>query len=288
MLEAVSCPFRKIQLGVRTIARERLLETYLKEINEVNLLTAEEEIELARAIRRGDQAARERMIRANLRLVVSIARAYLHRGLSFMDLIAEGNIGLMKGVEKFDPAAGCRFSTYATWWIKQSIRRALVNTVKTVRVPSYMVELISKWKNASMALSYKLGRPPEPSEVAAELDIPIESWGLIKRTVRSCNGGQSYTMDLPSSLSDALEDPKAKSPEKQIFDALELKKINELLNAIDEREALILKLRYGLEEKDPMTLKEIGEVVGLTRERVRQIENEALKKLNVIINEGEK
>lgn len=270
-----------------TAIRERILETYLKEINEVRLLTAKEEISLSKLIRAGDAAARERMIRANLRLVVSIAKVYVNRGLTFLDLIAEGNIGLMKAVEKFDPKEGCRFSTYGTWWIKQSIRRALVNTVKTVRVPSYMVELITKWKNASVELAYKLGRQPTPSEVAHELDIPIESWGLIKRTIKSSTGGQSFHLDLTESLSDMLEDPKTRDPDQNLLDAYELQKINELLGAIDERESLILKLRYGLGDREPMTLKEIGEVVGLTRERVRQIENEALKKLNKIIHDGE-
>ena len=143
--------------------RDHGLDIYLSEINEVPLLTAKQEIELAKRIQRGDMAAREHMIRANLRLVVSIAKNYVNRGLAFMDLIEEGNIGLVRAVEKFDPAAGCRFSTYATWWIKQGIRRALVNTVKTVRVPSYMAELVSRWKATAMELGYKLGRPARTS-----------------------------------------------------------------------------------------------------------------------------
>src|SRR5262252_4317372 len=165
------------------ISAERCLETYLVEINEVPLLTAEEERELGKRIQSGDLQARERMIRANLRLVVSVAKMYTDRGLSLQDLIAEGNIGLMKAAEKFDPGAGCRFSTYGTWWIKQSIRRALTNTVKQVRVPSYMAELISRWRVVSLELTYILGRAPTVEEVASELEIPEESWPLLKRTL---------------------------------------------------------------------------------------------------------
>src|SRR5262247_1439397 len=165
--------------------RDHGLDTYLAGINEVPLLTPEEEIELATRIQRGDLAAREHMIRANLRLVVSIAKNYGNRGLSFMDLIEEGNIGLMKAVEKFDPKAGCRFSTYATWWIKQGIRRSLVNSVKTVRVPSYMSEIVSRWKATAMELGYRLGRQATTSEIAEQLDLPESNWNVVRETVLS-------------------------------------------------------------------------------------------------------
>ncbi|GJM44900.1 MAG: RNA polymerase sigma factor [Gemmatimonadota bacterium] len=273
----------------RVIARESALETYLQEINQVQLLTADEEKELAREIRVGDQAARERMIRANLRLVVSIAKNYINRGLSFMDLIEEGNLGLLKAVERFDPDEQCRFSTYATWWIKQSIRRALVNTVKTVRIPSYMVEIIDKWKNVSMELQYKLGRQPSVAEVALELNIAPESVGVIKRAIRTyTSSSQSTSLDVLWSLSDVLEDTNARQPDEVLFEAMDLEKLDSILGTIDEREAKILKLRYGLGNAEPMTLKDIGKQVNLTRERVRQIENEALRKLQNILTRDER
>lgn len=268
---------------------ERCLETYLKEINEVSLLTADQEKELARRIRQGDLQARDHMIRANLRLVVSIAKRYVNRGLALQDLIAEGNIGLLKAVEKFNPDLNCRFSTYAAWWIKQSIRRSLVNTVRTVRVPSYMVELISHWKGVQAELAFQLGRPPRAEEIAEGLAaenrvVQDESWGVVERTIRG--GANTASADAYWSASEAIEDPKSQRPDEAFVDACEIEKLNELLKIIDEREALILRLRYGFGEAEPMTLKEIGEIVGLTRERVRQIEGEALRKLHSIFVGG--
>ena len=272
------------------ISAERCLETYLHEINEVPLLSAQEELALGRRIQAGDLAAREHMIRANLRLVVSVAKMYGERGLALQDLIAEGNIGLMKAAEKFDPAAGCRFSTYGTWWIKQSIRRALTNTVKSVRVPSYMSELISRWRVVSHELAYLLGRSPTVEEVASELGIPEENWPLLRRTIQVSGMGPSVSLDVLTAGQDTVEDARTPAPDEQLQNSDLLAKLGELLNAIDEREATILRLRYGLGDQggEQMTLKEIGKVVGLTRERVRQIEQEALRKLyGVMSTEGQ-
>lgn len=260
------------------------LETYFKEINRISLLTAQQEKELAIEIRKGDAVAREQMIKANLRLVVSIAKNYVDRGLSLLDLIEEGNLGLLKAVERFDPAEECRFSTYATWWIKQSIKRALIDTVKTVRIPSYMVELISKWKNMAASLNIKLGRQPTFEEVAAALEIPPENLGIIKTAIRASNSSsQTISLENMWTLSEILEDKNAKEPAEILFDEVEIELIEKLLSSIEERDAKILRMRYGLDNGDPMTLKEIGERVNLSRERVRQIENEALKKLYYIL-----
>lgn len=261
--------------------RDHGLDTYLADINEVPLLTAQDEIALAERIGDGDLEAREHMIRANLRLVVSIAKNYVNRGLSFMDLIEEGNIGLMKAVEKFDPQAGCRFSTYATWWIKQGIRRSLVNSVKTVRVPSYMSEIVGKWKSMAMELNFRLGRTPTSSEIAEELGLPLSNWNVVRETVLSHSQPvHSMNEDASSVFSEMLEDSRTKTPEEEIFTNMELTRMQELLEAIDEREAAILKMRYGLESGKSMTLKAIGEELGVTRERVRQMEQEALRKLH--------
>ncbi|QDU70115.1 RNA polymerase sigma factor SigA [Planctomycetes bacterium Pla86] len=248
------------------------------------LLTAEEERELGTRIQSGDLEAREHMIRANLRLVVSIAKMYSDRGLSLQDLIAEGNIGLMKAAEKFDPKAGCRFSTYGSWWIKQSIRRALSSTVQSVRVPGYMNEMISKWRNVSAELSYRLGRTPNISEVANELGIPEESWGVLRNTIHTSALGPQVSLDALSIHQEVVEDEKTAAPEDLIAHADLLGRLADLLEFLDERESTILRLRYGLQDgAEPMTLKEIGKVVGLTRERVRQIERDVLGRLQRVI-----
>jgi RNA polymerase primary sigma factor len=260
------------------------IEAYFKDINRIPLLTPQEEKELAKKVKAGDQKAREKMIKSNLRLVVSIAKNYVDRGLSLLDLIEEGNLGLLKAVERFDPDEECRFSTYATWWIKQSIKRALIDTVKTVRIPSYMVEIISKWKNIAADLSIKLGRQPFFHEIALEMKIPPQHLGIIKTALRASSSScQTISIENMWTLSEILEDKNAKRPEQVLFDEVEVETIERLLAAIDERDAKILRMRYGIDNGDPMTLKEIGERVNLSRERVRQIENEALKKLYYIM-----
>ena len=270
------------------IAAEQVLETYLREINKVPLLTADEEKELAYEIReRGSLDAREHMIRANLRLVVSIAKHYTNRGLSLLDLIEEGNVGLLKAVERFDPAQNCRFSTYATWWIRQAIRRALINTGKTVRIPSYMVELIGKWKKARNELAEAYGRMPSEHELCKALNMRPEGVRAVERADMSASSAtQSFQVQDSVDLSDTIKDERTPPPDEVVLNEAELSKIRELLEVIDEREREILKLRFGLDSGEPMTLKEIGVQLDLTRERVRQIQNEALRKLNATLTHG--
>jgi RNA polymerase primary sigma factor len=259
----------------------------LRDINEVPLLSAEEELELARRVRDGDPDAREEMIRANLRLVVSVARQYGHRGLPLLDIIEEGNLGLMRAVERFDPDAECRFSTYATWWIKQGIRRALVNTVRTVRVPSYMVELIYRWRATEAKLRQELGRDPSRDEVASKLELGPAHRRQIRRALRTAQTStQSMSLDDSEDMADLLADPSLKTPDQALFEEHEIGELKRLLARIDERQARILRMRYGFDGDSPLTLREIGERLGITRERVRQIQNEALDSLYLSLLPG--
>jgi RNA polymerase primary sigma factor len=256
------------------------LETYLREINETKLLSAEDEQQLARLIGEGDVRARDRMVRANLRLVVNIARGYVGKGLSLPDLIEEGNLGLLRAVEGFDPAMGTRFSTYASYWIKQSIKRALINCAKTIRIPAYMVELLSKWRRASARLTEELGRTPTPEEIGRVLGLAKKKLSIIKKAIQINNATpQSDQTDAGWSLGEMVMDERRKSPDEELLDHDILKTALELIETLDPREATVLKMRFGLDDSPPHTLKEIGTNLGLTRERVRQIETEALAKL---------
>jgi len=256
------------------------LETYLREINETSLLSAEDEQELAARIAMGDAEARDRMVRANLRLVVNIARGYSGKGLGLQDLIEEGNLGLLRAVEGFDPTIGTRFSTYASYWIKQSIKRALINSAKTIRIPAYMVELLSKWRRANTRLSEELGRTPTHEEIARVLGLPKKKLPIIKKAIRIYNSTpQTDQAEVGWSLGEMVMDERMKSPEDELLDHDVLSSVLKMVDRLDEREAIVLRMRFGLGDMEPHTLKEIGEKLNLTRERVRQIETEALERL---------
>jgi len=265
---------------------ESALQLYLGQINDSPLLSADEEKELARRIiASSDLQARDRMIRSNLRLVVNIAKKFANRGLPLADLIEEGNLGLLRAVEGFDPEQGSRFSTYASWWIKQSIKRALVNSVQPVHIPAYMVEMIARWKQSAMELEDKLGRTATLEEMSRALTMSQRKAKIIGRAVKAfSSGNQMPTADGTLTLNEMLEDSKTPRPEEAVLNADELETLLKLLDEIDEREAEVLRLRFGLHREEPLTLKEIGKRVGLTRERVRQIEKEALDKLYQILS----
>lgn len=275
-------------MNKRLLAPEEGLDVYLRQINETPLLTAQEEQDLARITRGPDQAAayeaRDQLVRANLRLVVNLAKNYVGRGLPISDLIEEGNIGLLRAVEGFDPDAGTRFSTYASWWIKQAIKRALVGAGQPVQIPSYMVEEISKWRAKAAELEEQLGRPATTEEITLALHLNPKKAGIIQDAINAVSATRSSAAgeDQKIELADMFVDERTADADDKtkIFDGRETLVLKELLHQLDEREARIITLRYGLEDgAKPMTLKEVGEAVDLTRERVRQLEREALEKL---------
>jgi len=260
------------------------LELYLREIDKSKLLTAEQERELCwKIMHENCPQARDHMIRSNLRLVVNLAKRFSNRGLPLQDLIEEGNLGLLRAVEAFDPDQGARFSTYASWWIKQSIKRALINAVQPIHIPAYMVELIARWKKAFRDLEDELGRTPSTQELAVAMELTPKKVRIVRKAVRAFQRpAQSSTgADREGvALAELLTDTKTPAPEDQVLNNDDLETIQQLLDMIDEREATILRLRFGLDGEEPLTLKEVGHKIGLTRERVRQIEIEALQKLN--------
>lgn len=262
---------------------DKNIETYLREINEVPLLTPLQERELGwRIINDGCPQAKDRMIRANLRLVVAIGKQFLYRGMPLGDLIEEGNIGLIRAVEGFDPAQGARFSTYAAWWIKQAIKRMLLNATQPIHVPAYMIELIGRWRREAARLEDELGRPAEIDEVATALDLPRRKAEIVVQAMQTRRHGSRVVIGEDGEardFTDMLEDQRRPTAESLVERNEDLSLVLEIIDGLAERDRRVLKLRFGLEGQAPLTLKQIGAVVGLTRERVRQIEMETLQRI---------
>ena len=253
---------------------------YLKEIGQVKLLSADEEVELAKRVSEGDQAAKNKLTEANLRLVVSIAKKYSGRGLHILDLIQEGNTGLIRAVDKFDWTKGNKFSTYATWWIRQAITRAIADQARTIRVPVHMVEVINKATRCNRKLVQELGREPTVEEIAAELGLPVEKIIEANRTA-----ADTLSLDTPvgdeedTSIGSFVEDERTPGPADATSNAMLAEALKEILDTLTEREADVLRMRFGMYDGRTHTLEEVGQIFGVTRERIRQIENKAIRKL---------
>ena len=266
--------------GADNVSIDDPVKVYLKEIGRVPLLTPEEEIELAVRIGEGDEAAKKRLSEANLRLVVSIAKRYLGRGMQFLDLIQEGNLGLIKAVEKFDYTKGFKFSTYATWWIRQAITRAIADQARTIRIPVHMVETINKVKKVSSQLLHANGREPSAEEISEELDMPVEKVREIMRVAQ-----EPVSLETPigeeedSHLGDFIPDDDAPAPADAASHTLLKETLDSVLDSLTPREEKVLRLRFGLEDGRSRTLEEVGKEFNVTRERIRQIEAKALRKL---------
>jgi RNA polymerase primary sigma factor len=256
------------------------LRLYLRSIGRVELLTAAQEIELAKLIEKGDMSAKRHMVEANLRLVVSIAKGYLGRGLGFLDLIQEGSLGLIRAVEKFDHRRGYKFSTYATWWIRQAVTRAIADKARTIRIPVHMVEKLNRVAHVERQMVQKLGREPEPQEIANELQITVREVRDILRVAQMPVSLEKPVGDEDESeLGDFVADEQTEEPFEAATENLQREDIQRALDALPDRERQVIELRYGLRGHEPLTLEEVGRAFGVTRERIRQIENNTLKKL---------
>jgi len=260
----------------------------MRDINQYPLLTAEEEKELGWAILNDNcPESRDRMIRSNLRLVVAIAKKYANRGLPLSDLIEEGNIGLMRAVEGFDPAQGARFSTYGSWWIKQAIKRALVNAAQPVHIPAYMVELVSKWKLAYRKLETECGHSPSMNDLAEEMNLPLKKIRMIRRAVKAYQSpSQSREDNDLAKMGEILTDGRVGTPQERMLKGEEMAILKRLMDCISDREATILRMRFGLDGSEVFTLAQISETLSISRERVRQVADEALTKLNHRLTTG--
>ncbi len=267
---------------------ETAIKLYLREIGQVALLTIQEEIDLAAKINKGDKKAREHMIKANLRLVVKIAHDYEGFGLPLLDLISEGNIGLMKAVERFDPAKGGKLSTYGSWWIKQSIKRALANQSKTIRLPVHLVDKISKMRRVAMKLQEEFGREPTDEELGEEMGLSASRVGQMRTAaIRPASLDAPIGDDDSNSFSEVVQDENANTPYEQLENKTVTNMLQEMVKTLDQREATILRFRFGLDGGSEKTLEEVGQKFGVTRERVRQIQNIALNKLRKMIEKLE-